>query len=106
MSEILAFQFSSWYDKFAHLTIKSTIIRPLPLLFHEYLESDGVFLPGELGEDSFDSIGREGDEGDMDDTTSRKQFSFPELESQIKKCIDEYGSVFPKLNFSSPKVPR
>ena len=33
------------------------------------------------------------------------RYAFPELDSQIRATIDEYdGAVFPKLNFSSPKV--
>ena len=42
---LLAFQFSSWYPRFSTWSIKSTIIRPLSKSFHEYLDSDGVFLP-------------------------------------------------------------
>jgi len=38
-----------------------------------------------------------------DDFTAR--YSFPELDAQIRATIHEYdGAVFPKLNFSSPKV--
>jgi hypothetical protein len=33
------------------------------------------------------------------------RYSFPELDAQIRATINEYGgAVFPKLNFSSPKV--
>lgn len=42
---LLAFQFSSWYRRFSSLTIKSTVIKPLGQEFHDYLCSDGVFLP-------------------------------------------------------------
>ena len=42
---LLAFQFSLWYPRFSSWSIKSTIIRPLSKSFHEYLDSDGVFLP-------------------------------------------------------------
>src|ERR1700731_2915553 len=41
----LAFQFSSWFPKFAHLSIKSTVIRPLSPEFRAYLNADGVFVP-------------------------------------------------------------
>jgi hypothetical protein len=41
---------------------------------------------------------------DSDDEATAK-YSFPELDAQIRATIDEYGgAVFPKLNFSSPKV--
>jgi hypothetical protein len=33
------------------------------------------------------------------------RYSFPELDAQIRATIEKYdGAVFPKLNFSSPKV--
>ena len=33
------------------------------------------------------------------------RYAFPELDFQIRATIEEYGgAVFPKLNFSSPKV--
>lgn len=42
---ILAFQFSTWYPLFAHLSFKSTVIRPLETSFEDYLHSDRVFIP-------------------------------------------------------------
>jgi hypothetical protein len=42
---VLSFQFSAWYPKFAKHTIKSTVLRPLPSDFKEYLEAEGVFIP-------------------------------------------------------------
>lgn len=44
-ADILEFQFSSWYPVFSSMSIKSTIIRPVPHGFFEYLNADGVFLP-------------------------------------------------------------
>lgn len=43
---------------------------------------------------------------DSDDeaTNPSKQYAFPELDARIRAAIDEYGAVFPKLNFSSPKA--
>jgi hypothetical protein len=42
---LLAFQFSAWYPKFASTTMRSKIISPLLPAFLEYLHSDGVFVP-------------------------------------------------------------
>jgi hypothetical protein len=42
---LLAFQFSSWYSRFAFKSIRSTVIKPLSAEFYEYMRSDGVFLP-------------------------------------------------------------
>jgi hypothetical protein len=44
-SEVLAFQFSAWYPTFAALSVKSTVVRPLPAAFRAYLDADGVFIP-------------------------------------------------------------
>jgi len=42
---VLGFQFSSWYPSFVKYTIKSTIVRPLPDDFCDYLDADGIFIP-------------------------------------------------------------
>ena len=54
-SYILSFQFSSWYPVFSDLSIKSKYIRPLSQSFRDYLDSDGVFMPGG-SEDMFVSL--------------------------------------------------
>ena len=42
---------------------------------------------------------------DSDSDEPRRTYAFPELDSQIRSAIKRYeGSVFPKLNFSSPRV--
>lgn len=41
---------------------------------------------------------------DGDDGDERTRFAFPELDAQIRAAVVEYGAVFPKLNFSSPRV--
>lgn len=42
---ILNFQFSSWYPRFSSVSIKSTIIKPLPEDFADYMNEDSIFLP-------------------------------------------------------------
>ena len=51
------------------------------------------------------------DEDETDDSASepdseygRERFAFPELDDKIRQAISEYEAVFPKLNFSSPRV--
>jgi hypothetical protein len=39
-----------------------------------------------------------------DDNPVPVQYRFTDLDKHIRGCIEEYGAVFPKLNFSSPKV--
>ena len=34
----------------------------------------------------------------------KKHYAFPDLDLVIRQCVKEYEAVFPKLNFSSPKV--
>jgi hypothetical protein len=46
------------------------------------------------------------DDTDAEDHREGHHFAFPELDAQIRECVKEYGAVFPKLNFSSPKVRR
>lgn len=104
---LLAFQFSSWYPKFSSLSIKSTIVRPLSQEFLEYLDADGVFMP-EGAEDTpaestlSDEEDGSGYESDSEDEQHRK-FAFPELDEKIRDAVSQYGAVFPKLNFSSPR---
>ncbi|KAG1851085.1 D123-domain-containing protein [Suillus subalutaceus] len=78
MSTPIIFPFSSWYPLFSSISIQSTIIRLLNQTFKEYLDSDGIFAPE--GSHAESSLSDEGDDN------------------------DEYGTVFPKLNFSLPKV--
>ncbi|KAH8824928.1 D123-domain-containing protein [Flagelloscypha sp. PMI_526] len=101
---ILAFQFSSWYPRFSSISIKSTIISPLPEEFRAYLNADSVFVP--QGSDNFDPESQLSDDEDSaseDSDEPSESFSFPDLDAQIRACIDNYTAVFPKLNFSSPK---
>ena len=34
----------------------------------------------------------------------RLTFTFPDLDAKIREVVAEYDAVFPKLNFSSPRV--
>ncbi|KZV67076.1 cytoplasmic protein [Peniophora sp. CONT] len=105
-ADVLAFQFSSWYPVFSSLSIKSTVIRPVPDGFHAYLNADGVFLP-----EGSDDVPAKSSIVDVDDEDSSSEedeedsanHSFPELDEQIRAAVREYEAVFPKLNFSSPK---
>ncbi|KAJ2913908.1 hypothetical protein MD484_g6498, partial [Candolleomyces efflorescens] len=102
---ILSFQFSSWYPTFSDVSIKSTIIRPLSGKFREYLESESVFVP--VGSENVPAESTlsddEGDKSDDDEEDVTPSYTFPELDAQIRECITQYGAVFPKLNFTSPR---
>ncbi|KAG2046583.1 D123-domain-containing protein [Suillus hirtellus] len=98
---LLSFQFSSWYPTFSSISIKSTIIRPLSQAFKEYLDSDGIFVPE--GSENVPAESTPSDQEDEDDAAIGQSFSFPDLDERIRQIIKEYGAIFPKLNFSSPK---
>ena len=122
--DVITFQFSSWYPTFSALSIKSTVVH-LADDFRSYLEDDGVFVPAG-SEDVYvhhcpavnnqlhakrslrspsEEVEHVSDDDDDEATSpAAKQYAFPELDAQIRAAIDEYGAVFPKLNFSSPKA--
>ncbi|GBE85182.1 D123-domain-containing protein [Sparassis latifolia] len=107
LESVLAFQFSAWYPRFSSLSIKSTVIRPLTQEFRDYLDSDGVFVPEgaedlPAGSTLSDDEGDHGDDDD-DDEDERRRFAFPDLDARIRDAVSQYGAVFPKLNFSSPR---
>ncbi|KAJ7670270.1 D123-domain-containing protein [Mycena rosella] len=104
-ADILRFQFSSWYPIFSSLSIRSTIVRPLPQDFLDYLHSDGVHVPegaDDLPAETTLSDDEDGEDSD-DEGEPQRRFAFPGLDAQIRACISNYGAVFPKLNFSSPQ---
>ncbi|KAH8998686.1 D123-domain-containing protein [Lactarius akahatsu] len=103
LEDVTAFQFSNWYPIFSSLSIKSTVV-PLDDDFRSYLEADGIFVP--IGSEDVPpkSTLEDYDQHSDDEATSPStQYAFPELDARIRTVIDEYGAVFPKLNFSSPK---
>lgn len=105
--DVLDCQFSSWYPKFSRVSIKSTVIKPLPDNFLDYLQSDGVFAP--KGSDDRDSepnsshSSEQGDDSEDEPLETSSPFAFPDLDEKIRGVILDYGSVFPKLNWSAPK---
>ncbi|KAL8138939.1 hypothetical protein V2J09_004940 [Rumex salicifolius] len=108
-------QIQEWYPKFKSVSLK-TILHELPESFVQYLmEDSGPFvLPLSItNEDAFPNrVHKPEDEEDYrvsetpDDESEESSSppSFPDLELQIKASIESLGgSVFPKLNWSSPK---
>ncbi|KAF7978491.1 hypothetical protein HWV62_45635 [Athelia sp. TMB] len=97
---------------FTSLSIRSTIIRPLVKDFVDYLHSDGVMVP-EGSEDLMIRAGfspaestlsdDEDEDQEDEDEEEVRRYAFPELDAKIRRVIKDYGAVFPKLNFSSPK---
>jgi len=113
-SQVQNADFTKWYPKFKSLTLRSEII-PLPAEFIQFLEEDSIFVEDnafpkpESGIDRYDYNEEEWESEDDEEDIPRQKIStesptFPELEAKISSVIDEFGgSVFPKLNWSSPR---
>lgn len=43
-------------------------------------------------------------EGEEESALPSHQYSFPELDAKIRAVVKEYGGIFPKLNWTSPRV--
>ncbi|KZT60095.1 cytoplasmic protein [Calocera cornea HHB12733] len=101
-SNVLACQLSSWYPTLASVSIKTVTIRPLDVQFRDYLLADGVHIPlGSEGITAADTLSE--DESDEDEGEDGPSYTFPQLDTSIRKAIADFGAVFPKLNWSSPK---
>ncbi|CAO3635228.1 unnamed protein product [Cunninghamella blakesleeana] len=90
---------------FRNVTFKSTII-PLPKEFIDYLNADGIYLPKDgqpMAASTIEELDSE-NEAEYENTTEEENIpQFPDIEQAIRKTIEEYGAVFPKLNWSSPR---
>jgi len=119
-TELKECQFQSWYTKFRkskdfessieYNATPRSIILPLPETFVQYLLCDGVELPADATQVSscvdaiFENLEEDSWDAQESENTESAQFSFPELTESISKAIAKLGgSVFPKLNWSSPK---
>ncbi|KAL4591261.1 hypothetical protein LXL04_004219 [Taraxacum kok-saghyz] len=115
--EVNRCQIQEWYPTFKSTTIK-TIIHPLPESFIHYLLDDsGPFLlplsisnsdplPNRIpnSEHHQDFTIPNHQESDDESEQPPPPPSFPQLESQINQSIAALGgSIFPKLNWTSPK---
>jgi D123 len=102
--------FPQWYPLLKNVTIESRVIE-LPTPVQEYLSSDGLILPSGCDQQSLNRVGLEGDSDDDEDwdtknvvSSTMKVPNFPEFQAEVERNMAELGgSVFPKLNWSSPK---
>jgi len=102
------FQYNYWYELFKAFIMESAII-PLPQDFINYLKEDGIILSkddqafpdyaGVSPENPEDLFGS----GDDDSDSMNLRNDWTDLKNQIKKVIDQWGGVFPKLNWSAPR---
>ncbi|PYH48193.1 cell proliferation protein CDC123 [Aspergillus saccharolyticus JOP 1030-1] len=101
-SHILNCSYHSWQPRYRSFVPKSRAI-PLSSQFVSYLRADGIVLPPEAApptdEDDLDTFSDDGEAEESDPSVE-----WPEIHSQIKSTIREYGGkVTPKLNWSAPK---
>jgi len=101
--------FTNWYPYFKDVTITSLAVK-LPDSVCEYLLSDGVVLPDGKNCEYRDTTSVAADAGDKEDWENEAEEcslvapSFPNFEKELIQCIEALGgSVFPKLDWSSPK---
>ena len=104
---VLNCQLPSWYTLFKNSSIRSVII-PLQSDFIDYLNQDGVVLPGNESEEEIhyesDSESEDWSAAEDCNTTTATAPEFAELTKQIEDAIEDLGGdVFPKLNWSAPR---
>ncbi|XP_075455604.1 translation initiation factor eIF2 assembly protein [Ascaphus truei] len=108
--QVLNCQFSEWYPRFRRLSIRSVII-PLPDNVKDYLLDDGTLVVSGR-EDSpvcsqADCNSNQEEEvqwSDDENTTTLTAPEFPEFSIKVQEAINSLGgSIFPKLNWSSPR---
>ncbi|KAK7895969.1 hypothetical protein WMY93_021294 [Mugilogobius chulae] len=108
--QVVNCQFSVWYPLFKKHTIKSLIL-PLPQNVIEYLLDDGTLVvSGSDHNTEQRNINSDLDEeedvqwSDDETTATVTAPEFPEFTSKVLESINALGgSVFPKLNWSSPR---
>lgn len=106
--------FDSWYPKYRKVSPKATVL-PIDEIqpdFLDWLEEDGLTLP-DTGDEELDSP--DGDEhssaaSDKDQEEEEEEpmaipRRFLALDERIRQVMTKYdGRVFPKLNWSAPRV--
>ncbi|XP_043570091.1 cell division cycle protein 123 homolog isoform X1 [Chiloscyllium plagiosum] len=108
--QVVSCQLSAWYPLFKKLTIRSVIL-PLPQNVIDYLLDDGTLvISGRNEAPSCSRIGDDSDEeqdvqwSDDENVTTLTAPEFPDFAAKVQEAINSLGgSVFPKLNWSSPR---
>lgn len=97
VAEVDAARTSSWYETFEDLTTPATVISIDELgeraAFLEWLDSESIFIPEDSHHASQAPTEAEG-----------PKYHLPKLNAEMRATIEKYGAVFPKLNWTSPRV--
>lgn len=109
VNDVISCSFPSWYDKFKKCTIKSIVLPMTPEVL-AYMQDNGTLvLPeGSQPEPTYKRNEEEEEEDDWDHCETSgcvvEGPKFEEYNNKLKEAIKKLGgSVFPKLNWSSPK---
>ncbi|XP_076447545.1 translation initiation factor eIF2 assembly protein-like isoform X1 [Babylonia areolata] len=110
VEDVMRCSFSTWYETFEDVTLKS-IILPIPKEFLDYLHADSVVLPEGSHQGAYSSsIPDDSEDEEAVDWTSSadcKEAKMPDCAGflqQVDTAIRQLGgTVFPKLNWSSPQ---
>lgn len=98
--------FSKWSPFFKHLIPESTILRPVPQAFIDYLNSESIRLPPPKYEDPV-TANSDNEYSDWEDDNELVPTNpcedFQEFHDRIDNTIANYSAVMVKLNWSAPK---
>ncbi|XP_067915650.1 translation initiation factor eIF2 assembly protein isoform X1 [Heterodontus francisci] len=108
--QVLSCQLSVWYPLFKKYTIRS-IVLPLPQNVIDYLLDDGTLVVSGRNEAPSYSRADDGSDEEQDiqwsddeNVTTLTAPEFPDFAAKVQEAINSLGgSVFPKLNWSSPR---
>lgn len=100
---------SKWYNRYRRITFPTEFIS-LPQEFVEFISSDNLYTGEQTKcfddwDDSDESEGSDGNDEEFQNThqtVSTK--AFPTIEQKLQECVVKWGNIYPKLNWSSPKV--
>mmetsp|Transcript_63030 Transcript_63030/g.72307 ORF Transcript_63030/g.72307 Transcript_63030/m.72307 type:complete len:327 (+) Transcript_63030:100-1080(+) len=100
IEDVNACQFENWYSSFKKHTFKSKIIH-LDEEIVNFLNSDDMNFGKALPEDDeWANNEEETKEGEKGKPIAER---FPGLNQTVSEILEEFGSAFPKLNWSSPR---
>lgn len=102
--EMICCSFENWYKIFSKKTFPSHIIQ-LDKEFLEYLEQDNIVIPKSIQTKAKFEKNDSDEELLASDEEEEEiiQKDFPKIQKEIQKALDEFETIFPKLNWSSPR---
>lgn len=109
ITDIIACDIRNWYNTFKKVTIPCEFI-PLPEEFIDFILKSDLYIDsnngcfGEWTDDSEEEVWVDEEKNDLPEDNIISSSSFQDIQDKIMKVINKWEAVFPKLNWSSPKV--